>query len=149
MSELYFEVMMEPKGKARPRVVHNAGRVHSFTPEATKKAEDIIRFEAVRAMEKSGLKPWAKNEPLIANVFCCFTIPKSATKRNNLAMLSGLIRPTKKPDCDNVAKLVLDALNGVAYFDDSQIVSLSVTKKYSTNPRIQVSIFDATAQESA
>ena len=43
MSTLNFEVMMEPKGKARPRVVHNAGRVHSFTPEATKKAEDIIR----------------------------------------------------------------------------------------------------------
>ena len=45
-------------------------------------------------------------------------------------MLSGLISPTKKPDVDNVIKIILDALNGFAWHDDSQVVNLQIEKKY-------------------
>jgi Holliday junction resolvase RusA-like endonuclease len=54
--------------------------------------------------------------------------------------LAGSERPTKKPDLDNLAKSVLDALNGVIYQDDSQIVSLHMTKVYSQYPGIDLLI---------
>jgi Holliday junction resolvase RusA-like endonuclease len=50
------------------------------------------------------------------------------------------IRPTKKPDADNILKAVLDALNGLAYNDDSQIVSARIEKLYSDNPRVEIVI---------
>ena len=55
-------------------------------------------------------------------------------------MVAGDIRPTKKPDFDNVTKAVCDALNGVAYDDDSQIVDAMARKFYSEQPRIEVII---------
>ena len=59
-----------------------------------------------------------------------FQIPKSKPKNKRVEMLAGQVRPTKKPDCDNIAKTILDALNGIAYHDDSQIVTLVVEKWY-------------------
>ena len=55
-------------------------------------------------------------------------------------MLEGLMNPIKRPDADNIAKIVLDALNGIAYKDDSQIVDLSVPKRYSDKPRVEIFI---------
>ena len=51
-------------------------------------------------------------------------------------------RPTKKPDIDNVIKIITDALNGIAYDDDAQIVSLSATKFYDENPHVDVRLDD-------
>lgn len=59
-----------------------------------------------------------------------------------LSMLEGVIRPTKKPDIDNVCKIVLDSLNGIAYHDDTQVVDCQVRKFYSENPRVVVTIQD-------
>ena len=55
-------------------------------------------------------------------------------------MLKNEIRPTKKPDLDNVAKLILDSLNNVAYKDDSQIVMLKVEKFYGEIPRMEIDL---------
>ena len=55
-------------------------------------------------------------------------------------MLCGNIRPTKKPDCDNISKVICDALNGIAFHDDSMIVELAVEKFYSENPCVDVVI---------
>ena len=63
-----------------------------------------------------------------------------AKEKKRQQMLAGLIRPTKKPDLDNVIKSILDALNKVAYHDDTQIVSLSMEKFYSDSPRVEVTI---------
>ena len=63
-------------------------------------------------------------------ITACFGIPKSASKKARAAMIEGLISPTKKPDMDNVVKIVLDALNGFAWHDDAQVVDLSVSKIY-------------------
>ena len=57
-------------------------------------------------------------------------------------MERGLILPTKKPDADNIAKAILDALNGLAYYDDAQVVHLEVQKRYSNEPRAEVFIND-------
>ena len=56
-------------------------------------------------------------------------------------MLSGIIFPTKKPDLDNIAKIICDALNGFAYADDSRIVSMMINKEYGENPGVHVSIW--------
>ena len=55
-------------------------------------------------------------------------------------MVAGYIRPAKKPDIDNVIKSILDALNGVAYHDDTQVVAVFAEKYYSDTPRVEVEI---------
>ena len=62
--------------------------------------------------------------------------------KEGVKMLHNEIRPTKKPDCDNIAKICLDALNGLAYVDDSQVVCLSVSKMYAKEPKVVISLFE-------
>ena len=70
-----------------------------------------------------------------------YGIPKSATKKKRADIAAGLVRPTKKPDFDNVFKILCDALNGVAYADDAQIVQASIHKCYTPcMPHVEVSI---------
>ena len=73
-----------------------------------------------------------------AEITAYYGIPKSAGKRSRADMLSRYIRPAKKPDLDNVAKIVLDSLNGLAYKDDAAVVELVVEKYYSETPRVEV-----------
>ena len=73
-----------------------------------------------------------------AEITAYYGIPKSASKRTRADMLSRYIRPAKKPDLDNVAKIVLDSLNGLAYKDDAAVVELVVDKFYSERPRVEV-----------
>lgn len=67
---------------------------------------------------------------------------------NRMEMLLGHIRPAKKPDCDNVEKIICDALNGCAYKDDAQIVRCTVIKYYSETPRVEVDIQEANHEQS-
>jgi len=67
-----------------------------------------------------------------------YGIPKSERKWKQKLMRSGEIRPMKKPDSDNIAKVILDALNGIAFRDDSQVIDLHVTKHYSDDPRVEI-----------
>jgi Holliday junction resolvase RusA-like endonuclease len=70
-----------------------------------------------------------------------FPIPKSTSKKNRALMLEDKLLPTKKPDSDNIAKVICDALNGVAYGDDTQIVKLVVNKRYTAEePKVIVYI---------
>ena len=69
-------------------------------------------------------------------------IPNSTSKKKKNLMRRGMIRPTKKPDIDNIFKVVADALNGVAYPDDKSIVDCQVRKFYSDRPRLMVIVRD-------
>ena len=62
-------------------------------------------------------------------------------------MIAGDIVPTKKPDFDNIQKIICDALNGVAYHDDSQIVKADIEKVYSTTPHVEVNVEAWTKEE--
>jgi Holliday junction resolvase RusA-like endonuclease len=55
-------------------------------------------------------------------------------------MLAQRVWPTKKPDADNILKLVADALNGLAYVDDKNIVTAHAHKVYSDRPRLEINI---------
>lgn len=134
---MVFEVLGEPKGKARPRFTR-AG--HTYTPADTIAYETEVVW-AYR--EKYGTMCFIKGVPLRLEVTAYFKVPKNATKAKRADMLSGKIRPTKKPDCDNVLKIIADALNGVAYHDDAQIVELNFEKLYSDIPRVVIEIEEA------
>lgn len=75
-----------------------------------------------------------------AEIKAYYAIPKSMTKKNRQLIEEGKLHPTKKPDLDNVAKIILDALNGIAYKDDSQVVRLHIEKEYADDdkPRVEV-----------
>lgn len=90
---------------------------------------------------------WLGGEPLQMHIKAFFEIPKSTSKRNKEKMLLRQILPTKKPDADNIAKVICDALNGIAYRDDTQIVSLVVTKVYTASePKVVVGICEMTEE---
>lgn len=70
-----------------------------------------------------------------------YPVPASYPKRDKVAALAGDLLPTKKPDADNVAKVIADALNGLAYDDDAQITDLSVLKRYGEEPEVRVKLW--------
>ena len=67
-------------------------------------------------------------------------MPKSYSKARTKACLEGLEWPTKKPDADNIEKGVYDALNGLAYTDDKQIVMTNTVKVYGPEARVEIMI---------
>ena len=130
-----FTVPGEPVGKGRPRVVRNGGITRTYTLEKTASYENLVKLEYQRQggrMLKDGpVKVWINAD---------FGIPRSVSKRKREAMIGGHIRPTKKPDADNVAKIICDALNGLAWRDDSQVVMLHVEKRFAEEPEVCVTI---------
>ena len=136
---LKFTVPGPPQGKARARTVHNThtGKVMSFTPENTVVYENLIKG---CFLEQCGRKCFDKGIPVAVSIVAGFQIPKSTSQKRERQMLSGMIRPTKKPDADNISKCVLDSLNGIAYHDDSQVTELEIRKIYAKNPGITVFI---------
>ena len=120
----------EPKGKGRPRMSTKSGR--AYTPKDTVLYENLVKHEY---MAQCGTKHEGE---IKAEVIAYYTIPKSASKKKTKQMVDGEIRPVKKPDTDNIAKVILDSLNKIAFDDDSQIVDLMVRKFYSEIPRVEL-----------
>jgi Holliday junction resolvase RusA-like endonuclease len=135
-----FTVLGEPQGKGRPRFANVKGKVITRTPDATVLYENLIATEYRRQV---GSTKFPDNEKLDMRIVAYFTIPASASKKKQKQMQDGEIRPTKKPDMDNIIKVVADSLNHIAYRDDAQIVDCQLRKYYSRQPRIEVTILSA------
>ena len=131
-----FELILdgEPIGKGRPRFSRGTG--HAYTPEKTARFEERLAWAAQSKMDR---KPLLEGE-LNMVVHAYFSIPKSKPQKWKTDALAWKIRPTKKPDIDNIIKGVADALNKVVYVDDTQIVVLTAMKFYSDRPRIEICI---------
>ena len=125
-----------PVGKGRPKFSTFGGYPKAYTPVKTVNYENLVKI----AFQQTGEQPFERETQLRADITAFFPIPKSVSKKKREEMNSGLLMHTKKPDCDNIAKSILDALNGLAYYDDSQICELSVYKMYSDEPRAEVVI---------
>lgn len=134
---MMFTIPGECVGKQRPKFSTINGHAVAYTPQKTVNYENLVKLMYTEQVEEA---PYDKSAQLCAVIQAYFPIPKSTSKKNRELMLGGYLRPTKKPDSDNIAKSVLDALNGIAFYDDSQIVSLEVKKLYSDTPRVQVYI---------
>jgi len=129
-----FVVDGEPHGKGRPKFSSRGRFVHVYTPKETVDYEQKVR-------EAYGDKPMMDTKPLKVVINAYYRIPKSLSKKDYQKALLKEKRPLTKPDVDNVSKSILDALNGVAYEDDKQVVSLIINKFYSDVPRVEVQIY--------
>jgi Holliday junction resolvase RusA-like endonuclease len=133
---LTFTVEGDPHGKGRPRFRSTGKFVQTYTDSKTKSYEEKVRDAAKQAMGSA--------EPLETpvSVFCYIRlpVPKSYSKTRREACLNGSERPSKKPDTDNVFKSVSDAMNGIVYKDDCQIVSINAKKVYSAVAGVDVMV---------
>lgn len=123
----------EPKGKGRPRFARATGR--AFTPAATRSYEDALRYAAQMAMGDRV----PMTEPLGVIIEANMPIPQSWSQKKRAAAVAGTLRATCKPDLDNLMKMV-DALNEVVFVDDKQIISASISKRYSEKPNLTIHI---------
>ena len=130
---MFFTIEGAPFGKQRPR--HNRRSGVTYTPRETRDRERHIVAEYRR---QCGGEQIEADKYVVLHVDAYYPIPTSATKKRREQIAAGGVYPTVKPDIDNVLKLVEDALNGVAYADDKQIVSVAARKWYSSHPRIEV-----------
>lgn len=132
-----FIVEGKPRGKARPRVFYDnrIRQMRAITPEKTKAYEKLIRWSYTAA----GGQNWG-DRTLEVSIGACFPIPQSFSKAKKKDAENAILRPSTKPDCDNIIKVVLDALNGVAYDDDKQVVCVSCNKFYGERGYIEINI---------
>lgn len=128
----------EPQGKGRHRAVRRGDHIATYTPRKTKDYEDEVQFCYRQAY--GDRMAFAVDEPISATIIAAFGIPKSTSKRRKVEMMAGMVFPTKKPDTDNIAKIVLDALNGLASPDDKQVVDLQVFKTYDLEGYVEVEL---------
>lgn len=135
-----FNVLGEPKGKGRPKFTTRGGYARAITPEQTVSYENLIMVEYRR---QCGTRRFDDKDMIGIRIVAYYGIPKSVSKKKRKEMLSGDIRPTKKPDNDNIVKVIEDALNDVAYKDDKNIVDCVVQKFYSEQPQIVVEMWKA------
>jgi len=131
-----YTVYGEPVGKGRPRFARRGAFTHAYTPEKTKTYEDEIRMMARAAMGAS--EPL--ETPVTVAIYIRVGIPASFSKQKRKDALSGILKPTKKPDLDNVAKCFLDSMNEIVYLDDKQVINLHVTKVYAETPAVEVMV---------
>mgnify|MGYP004529433155 FL=1 len=132
---VYFNVYGEPFAKQRPRATRKGRYITVYTPRETK----LYEAKVLKAYNEIYNGKQLDGD-LTVNIDGKFGIPKSTSKVKADKMLSGEIPHTKKPDCDNMAKVCLDALNGVAYPDDAIINRLSATKEYSDTAMVRITI---------
>lgn len=122
-----------PKGKDRPRVAIQGNRVHAYNTKETTNYENYVKLmyqtQCMGAFLEGAIR---------ADITAFFPIPTSTSKKKQELMRRGEIKYTKKIDCDNLAKAILDSLNGIAYKDDAQICELTVKKYYADEPRVIV-----------
>lgn len=131
--EISFTIPGKPFGKQRPRVVSRGGFARAYTPKETVNYENLVK---ISYNVENGSKKL--NNTIEAELKAYYPIPKSVSKKLYAEMETETYPVDKKPDCDNIAKAILDSLNNIAYNDDSQIYKLTVEKYYSTNPRVDV-----------
>ena len=133
---LMYTVYGEPVGKGRPRFARRGKFTSTYTPQKTKTYEDEIRMMAKAAMGAS--EPL--DTPMTVAIYIRVGIPASYSKQKRKDALSGIIKPMKKPDLDNIAKCFLDGMNDIVYLDDKQVVNLHVTKVYAETPAVEVMV---------
>ena len=129
MKQVIFTIKGEPRGKGRPRFT-KTGRV--YTPTETAQYESLVGLSY-----RNSARGYKFTSPVRVTIKA-FHKPPKKSKKVVEDMLNGRILPTKKPDVDNIAKIILDGLNKVAWDDDTQVIEMMVTKRYSDEPLVAV-----------
>ena len=137
--EMTFTIPGEPQGKARHRAFldKKKERLIFKTPDKTVDYEQLV---ALCFLGTRGRFIFTGQQPIRADILAYYRIPNKTSKVNRQLMLTDKIRPTKKPDIDNITKIIYDGLNGVAWHDDAQIVEGNTSKHYAEEPRVVVTL---------
>lgn len=129
---LTFTIPGKPMGKQRPRMTRTG---HVFTSQETVSYENLVKL-----CFREAYPEWTPTESeTVMHIWAEFPIPGSWSKKKKQAALDGRIHP-RKPDWDNIGKIISDGLNAVAYADDAQIYLCIVEKRYSETPKVNVLI---------
>lgn len=135
MSDVVTIVMTgAPRGKGRPRFARIGAGVRAYTDAETEAYEGAIKAHARVAMAGRAPFRYAVRVDICAHM----PIPPSWPFKKREAARAGRIRPTGKPDGDNIAKAIYDALNKVVWDDDAQIVHAVIVKRYSETPKLVI-----------
>lgn len=124
-----------PRGKGRPRSRVSKGFAQIYTDQATVKYEAQLRYAAMQEM--CGHAP--TDLPVCLTMTVRFAVPTTWSRKKTIAALLGHVRPTVKPDADNTLKLT-DALNGIVWRDDKQVVDARVRKVYAEIPGVAIEV---------
>lgn len=136
--ELTLTIPGEPCAQGRPRFSTHGGFVKAYDPVKSRNYKAYVKMCAIKSMKEQG---WTLTEKALSiEVRAFMSIPSSKSKKFKQAAVLGIERPTKKPDVDNIFKCVTDAMSGIAYKDDKQIVAATVNKWYAEVPRVEVLI---------
>ena len=123
-----------PQAQARPRATRMGRGIRLYDP---KKTSDFKK--ELRALARGlGVEPL--QDALSVEIWFYRAVQKSISKKEHIRRTTGCVRPTVKPDIDNLCKATLDSFNGILWKDDSQIVDLNLHKFYSDNPRIEIEL---------
>lgn len=134
--QVFFTVAGSPIGKARHRAFKDkAGNIRMYSPEKTVSRENLIKLHAQQCGPEIPF-----DGPVKLQAIFYMEIPKSWSKKKQEEAKTQNILPTKKPDLDNMVKLVKDALNTIIWHDDKQVVVLKAAKFYSVKPRTEIHI---------
>lgn len=137
---IYFTVIGEPRGLGRHRtVLGRNGKLHNYPDNKSEASKGDVCNAFIAAAPDWKM---VDGEPVRLAVMAYSLAPKSVATKKNLGWIAkGLWQKLTKPDADNVAKLVMDALNGTAWRDDAIITDLHVFKRYTEQtPRLEVHI---------
>lgn len=121
-----FHVAGAAVGKGRPRFARRGAHVIAYTPEKTKTYEARIKSAALEAMAGGQITTCAVHVDIVIHV----EPPASWSKKKRAEAFADVVYPMGKPDIDNVTKGILDAMNGIVYADDKQVVRMTVVKRY-------------------
>lgn len=127
-----FTIPGKPKGKTRPRFARGGRNTYTDkgTVEYEKQVAEAFLDAGGQLSDFSGIR-----------IKAYYLIPQKTRKDIVEGMLSGKIKPMKKPDLDNVLKIIMDALTGIAFEDDNQICQVYMEKVYGENPRVEVELY--------
>lgn len=137
MKTVRFYVPGKPQGKARAKTFRNNGVTRTVTPDNTVLYENFIKERYLQFADGTFFD---RGTPVSLHIVIRFLPAKSEAKSKRARMLNGDILPLKKPDIDNVVKVICDALNGVAYHDDSQVIFVACAKRYSATEGLEITL---------
>lgn len=139
MKTIEFKIIGKVKAKQSVKFAHIGNFIKKYTPEDMVNYANWVK-QSFRMQYPNHLPSALFGMALAVDIYVYFAMPKSFSIKKQKLALSGKIRPTVKPDWDNISKNICDALNGIAYPDDKSIVEGSVHKYYAENDYVKVFI---------
>lgn len=135
---MIFEFDIEPVEQARPRATRMGKGIRLYDPKKVTVFKKRLGMLAKQQMLDRGLEPF--DGPLEVYMEFYRPVQASISKKERARRLSGVHRPTVKPDLSNYVKATEDALNGILWVDDNLIVTETSEKFYAEQPHLTVEV---------